>query len=72
MEKPASSTMMRKIDSTTDRVVSLPTLAALLSTWKPSKQPTSPMTMAKTGALMMPTRNVFSVTASCQVAHVDG
>ncbi len=32
IENPASRTMMRKIDSTTERVVSLPTLAALRST----------------------------------------
>ena len=35
-EKAASSTITRKTDSTTARVVSRPTLAALRSTWKPS------------------------------------
>ena len=36
MEKAASSTMTRNTDSTTERVVRSPTLAALRSTWKPS------------------------------------
>ena len=36
MENPASSTITRKMDSTTERVVSLTTLAALLSTCRPS------------------------------------
>ena len=35
-EKAASSTITRKTDSTTARVVNRPTLAALRSTWKPS------------------------------------
>ena len=36
MENAASSTMTRKMPSTTERVVRRPTLAALRSTWKPS------------------------------------
>ena len=35
-EKAASMTITRKMPSTTERVVSMPTLAALRSTWKPS------------------------------------
>ncbi len=35
-EKAASVTITRKIDSTTDNVVSRPTLSALRDTWKPS------------------------------------
>src|SRR4029077_1211787 len=35
-EKAASNTITRKTDSTTERVVRSPTLAALRSTWKPS------------------------------------
>ena len=55
--------MMRKMDSTTERVVSLPTLAALRSTRMPSKQPTSAIMNANTGALMRPTSSVFTVIA---------
>src|SRR5581483_9920337 len=60
IEKPASNTMTRKMDSTTERVVSLPTLAALRSTFNPSKQPTSAMMKANTGALIRPTIMVDS------------
>ena len=55
--------MTRKMDSTTAMVVCRPTLSALPLTCKPSKQLTSAMTMAKTGALTMPTQNVVNVTA---------
>src|SRR6516162_4917096 len=36
IEKAASATITKKIDSTTDNVVSRPTLSALRATWKPS------------------------------------
>ena len=55
MEKMASSTMTQKIDSTTDLVVSWPTLSALPLTCKPSKQPMMAITAPNTGALIMPT-----------------
>ncbi len=58
MEKPASRTTTRKIDSTTERVVSRPTLSAVPSTRKPSKQPTNAMVKAKNGALMMPSQKL--------------
>ena len=58
IEKAASATMTRKIDSTTACVVCRPTLEALRSTWKPWWQPTSAMIKAKTGALIRPTQNV--------------
>src|SRR5262249_28942392 len=56
IEKKASKTMMRNNDSTTDWVVSRPTLSALPVTRMPSKQPTMPINTAKTGALIMPTQ----------------
>ena len=58
MEKLASKTITRKIDSTTDRVVWLPTLPALPSTRRPSNHPTSTMMKANTGALMKPSQKV--------------
>jgi hypothetical protein len=54
-EKRASATRTIKMDSTTDRVVKVPTLSAEPETCMPNLQPTIPMIMAKTGALMMPT-----------------
>ena len=54
IENMASSTMTQKMDSTTDLVVSCPTLSALPLTWSPSKQPIVAITMPKTGALIMP------------------
>ena len=54
MENTASSTMTQKIDSTTERVVSWPTLSALPWTCSPSKQPMVAMTKPNTGALIMP------------------
>ena len=54
IENTASSTMTQKIDSTTDFVVSWPTLSALPRTWRPSKQPMVAITRPKTGALIMP------------------
>ena len=71
MEKPASKTMTRKIDSTTERVVSLPTLSALRSTRSPSKQPTNPMMKAKTGALIRPTNSVVAVDRALELAHEE-
>src|SRR5216684_8016739 len=53
-ENIASSTMTLKIDSTTERVVSWPTLSALPWTCRPSKQPIVAITAPNTGALMMP------------------
>ena len=55
IEKIASSTITQKIDSTTDLVVSWPTLSALPLTCRPSKQPMMAMTAPNTGALIMPT-----------------
>ena len=55
-ENAASNVMTRKILSTTERVVSAPTDSALPPTRNPSKQPTSAMTNANTGALMRPTQ----------------
>jgi len=54
IENMASSTMTQKIDSTTERVVSWPTLSALPRTWRPSKQPIVAITAPNTGALIMP------------------
>jgi len=54
MEKIASSTITQKIDSTTERVVSCPTLSALPRTCSPSKQPIAAITRPNTGALIMP------------------
>ena len=54
IEKIASSTMTQKIDSTTERVVSWPTLSALPWTCSPSKQPIVAITAPNTGALIMP------------------
>jgi len=54
MENTASSTMTQKIDSTTERVVSWPTLSALPRTCSPSKQPIAAMMKPNTGALIMP------------------
>ena len=54
IEKIASSTITQKIDSTTDLVVSWPTLSALPRTCRPSKQPMVAMTAPNTGALIMP------------------
>src|SRR6202012_2122446 len=65
IENAASRAMIRKMDSPTERVVSLPTLSALRSTRMPSKQPTSAMTKAKTGALMRPTISVLTLMAPC-------
>ena len=65
MENIASATMTRKIEATTDCVVMRPTLPALRSTLRPSKQPTRAMMKAKTGALMMPTQKVQLVKALC-------
>src|ERR1700760_4902579 len=63
IEKAASKVIMRNMDSTTERVVSLPTLSAFLSTRNPSKQPTSAIRKAKIGALISPTSRVFMVIA---------
>ena len=54
--KIASSTMTRKIASTTEAEVSLPRLSALPPTFSPWWQPISAITTAKNGALMIPTR----------------
>ncbi len=54
IENMASSTMTQKIASTTDLVVSWPTLSALPFTCRPSKQPIVAITMPNTGALIMP------------------
>ena len=54
MENTASSTITQKIDSTTERVVSWPTLSALPLTCSPSKQPIAAMMKPNTGALIMP------------------
>ena len=54
IENIASSTMTQKIDSTTERVVSWPTLSALPWTCRPSKQPIVAITAPNTGALIMP------------------
>ena len=54
MEKIASSTITQKIASTTDRVVSCPTLSALPRTCSPSKQPIAAIIRPNTGALIMP------------------
>src|SRR5690348_15728918 len=62
IEKKASMTMMRNSASTTDCVVSRPTLSALPDTRMPSKQPTMAMTAAKTGALTRPTQKWVKVT----------
>src|SRR3990172_7509114 len=64
IENRASKTITRKIDSTTDWVVSRPTLSALPRTRRPSKQPTRPIRKANTGALIMPTQKVHKPTAS--------
>ena len=55
IENIASSTITQKIDSTTDLVVSWPTLSALPRTCRPSKQPMMAITAPNTGALIMPT-----------------
>src|SRR5215831_10678871 len=65
MEKNASRTITRKIDFTTARVVSRPTLSADPRTRSPCMQPMMPMITAKTGALMMPTYRSFQSTALC-------
>ena len=54
MENTASSTITQKIDSTTERVVSWPTLSALPLTCSPSKQPIAAMMKPNTGDLIMP------------------
>src|SRR5947207_6403244 len=63
MENNASSTMTRKIDLTTARVVSCPTLSADPLTRRPCMQPMTPMMKAKIGALMRPTNRSLLSTA---------
>src|SRR5215472_3685268 len=63
IENSASSTITRKIDLTTARVVSRPTLSAEPRTLRPCMQPTMPITMANTGALTSPTKRSRQSTA---------
>ena len=63
MEKTASNTITRKMHSTTERVVSWPTLAALPRDLQAFVAADQGDQQAKTGALIMPTRKVLQVTA---------
>ena len=54
MENTESRTITQNIASTTERVVSWPTLSALPLTCNPSKQPMAAMMRPNTGALIMP------------------
>src|SRR6185436_12872353 len=65
IEKSASSTITRKIDFTTARVVSRPTLSAEPVTRSPCMHPTMAITTAKTGAFTRPTRRSCASTAPC-------
>ena len=64
MANKPSSTMTRKIDSTTETVVCMPSNSALPFTAMPSTQATEPITSAMNGALIMPTSNVCNEIAS--------
>src|SRR3546814_18519677 len=60
----ASTTLTRKIASTTARVVRRPTDSALFETCMPSKQPTTAMMPANNGALTRPTNRLGASTES--------
>ena len=62
MENNASSTITRKIDFTTARVVSRPTLSAEPLTRSPCMQPMTAMKKAKIGALNRPTKRSLPST----------
>src|SRR5437868_4849440 len=65
MENNASSTITRKIDLTTARVVCCPTLSAEPLTLSPCMQPMIAMKKAKIGALKRPTKRSLPLTALC-------
>ena len=65
-------TITRKIDRTTDRVVSRPTLSALRDTVSPAWQPTSAIVAAKNGAFKTPTQKVHSPIAPCSWRRKSG
>src|SRR5687768_5396737 len=62
IENSASSTITRKIDFTTARVVSRPTLSAEPRTRNPCMQPMMAITNANTGALTRPTKRSLAST----------
>src|SRR5258706_4372479 len=64
IENRASSTITRKIDFTTERVVSRPTLSAEPRTRIPCMQPITAMMKANTGALTRPTKRSLVSTAA--------
>src|SRR4029077_17447414 len=67
MAKTASKIITRKIALTTALVTCVPRDSALPSTFKPSRQPTSPMITAANGALIMPAMKCWKSTASCSL-----
>ena len=64
MANSPSSTITRKIDSTTDFVVWRPSDSALPFTRSHSAQATTPITKPMNGALIMPTLKCVSEIAS--------
>src|SRR5262245_49816315 len=61
----ASARMTRKIDCTTATVVSRPSSREEVRTCMPRRVPTIAIRTANTGALMMPTQNVYSLIDPC-------
>ena len=73
MEKTASATITAKIAVTTAFEVIRPSDSALLSTCMPAWQPTTPMIMAKTGALTRPTNTwLTAVPSTRRVVNIAG